>query len=127
MQVTVNRLLKTADNIICTVEVNGVLKYYGLQPVAFTFEGTFQLTKYNSPSHGFPVPLINNVPGHSGVEIHIGNKVVDTKGCLVLANDIVNNEFISNSTAAVHEFYKNFFAAIADKEKCTITFKNLFT
>lgn len=126
MKINVFRLAKTVDDTICSVEVNGILKYYGLQPVAFTFEGTFQLTKYNSPDHGFPVPLINNVPNHQGVEIHIGNKVADTKGCLIIADNIVNEEFIANSATAVHEFYTNFFAAIGIKESCTITFKNLF-
>lgn len=126
MQVLVNRIVRTKDALICTVEVNGRLRYYGMQPAAFTFEGTFRLTKYNSPDHGFPVPLINNVPGHEGVEIHIVNKVADTKGCLGIADNIINEEFISNSAEAVHEFYLAFFAAIANKEKCFITFKNLF-
>lgn len=126
MNVLVNRLVKAGADIICTVEVNGRLKYYGMQPIGFTFEGTFLLTKYLSPVHGFYLPLINNVPGHEGVEIHIVNTASDTKGCLGLANNIISEEFISNSGAAIKEFYANFFEAVAQKEKNTITFKNLF-
>lgn len=126
MKVLVNRLAQTGDDSICAVEVNGRLKYYGMQPKAFTFQGTFVLTKYWSPDHGAFVPLINNVPGHAGVEIHIVNTVKDTLGCLGIADNIVNEEFISNSAAAVHEFYAGFFADVAANVACSITFKNLF-
>ncbi|HEY8657528.1 MAG TPA: DUF5675 family protein [Hanamia sp.] len=126
MNIKVNRLCKTADGLLCAVEVNGRLKYYGLQPAAFQFEGTFPLTKYLSPSHGFDVPLIVGVSGHQGLEIHVGNTVKDTIGCLIIGQNIVSLQFISVSLLAVHEFYTDFFAAIAAGEKCTINFENLF-
>jgi len=126
MKVLVNRLAKTADDLICAVEVNGRLQYYGLQPAAFTFEGTFPLTRYFSPAHGFNVPLINDVPGHEDIEIHIVNTVADTRGCLGIADNIVSLEFIANSAAAVHEFYAAFFAAVDAGEESSITFKNVF-
>lgn len=39
---------------------------------------------YFSPAHKLYVYLLADVPGHSGVEIHIGNKVQDTDGCMLI-------------------------------------------
>lgn len=131
MRVTVNRLVATNDVWICAVEVQKAgdilsrLRYYGMQPLAFNFEGTFTLVKYFSPKHQAFVPLIENVPAHEGLEIHIVNTVADTLGCLGISDNILNEEFITNSAAAVHEFYADFFAACAINEPCSINFKNL--
>lgn len=126
MKVTVNRLLQTKDNTISTIEVNGVLKYYGLEILKHIPAGTYKLTKYFSPEHQFYVPLVNGVPGFLGIELHIANSVSDLRGCLGLGDNIASLEYITNSKIAVTEFYKNFFAAIAAGENCSITYINLY-
>lgn len=39
-----------------------------------------------SPSHGYAVFGLLNVPGHSDIEIHSGNTTEDTKDCTLLGN-----------------------------------------
>lgn len=122
MEYTVNHLLKSPECWIGTFEENDVLKYYCMD-LGEVPPGRYQLTKYRSPAHGFDVPLVNNVPGHSGIEIHIGNYPKDTKGCLLLATNIGGKDFIQHSGSAIHPFYTNFFELIEKGEKCFITYK----
>jgi len=126
MQVTVNRLTQTKDDTISAVEINGRLKYYGLEILKCIPPGTYPLTRYFSPDHNFYVPLVNNVPGFEGIELHIANTVKDVKGCLGLADNIESLEDITNSWVAVTEFYTAFFADCADGIESTITYVDLF-
>ncbi len=47
-------------------------------------EGVYKVTLYNSPDHGCIVPLLNDVPGRSFIEIHWGNYERDSKGCILV-------------------------------------------
>ena len=49
-------------------------------------QGRYKLTLVWSPKHACMVPLVNDVPGFSAIEIHWGNTDVDTEGCLLLGN-----------------------------------------
>lgn len=65
-------------------------------------EGVYTLTKYESPKFGREVFLINNVPGHDAVEMHVGNTVKDTAGCILVGmNFIYSGSGISNSQIAL--------------------------
>lgn len=121
MKCTVNRLLKSDSCWIGTFEIDGVLKYYTLDLLNVVPPGAYPLTKYFSPAHQKDVPLVNNVPGHSGIEIHVGNFPKDIKGCLLLGENM-GKEMVLNSKVAIDDFYPQFFAAIAKGEKCTITY-----
>lgn len=58
----------------------------GLEPVTPIIPvGAYSVSWYFSPKRQKNVYLLDNVPGHSGVEVHIGNQVVDTDGCLLVA------------------------------------------
>ncbi len=46
-------------------------------------EGRYEITMYSSPKNKRRVPLLNAVPNHSYVEIHIGNFPHDTLDCLL--------------------------------------------
>lgn len=48
--------------------------------------GTYLCTRYKSPKHGYDVWLLNGVPNRSMVEIHIGNTVHDTDGCILVGS-----------------------------------------
>ena len=50
-------------------------------------EGEYFCSPYFSPAHQHNCFLINDVPGHSGVEIHWGNDLKDTLGCVLIAQD----------------------------------------
>jgi len=45
-------------------------------------EGIYPITIYDSPHLGKPVPLVNDVPGRSYIEIHWGNFPANYKGCI---------------------------------------------
>jgi len=83
--------------------------------------GRYQVTKYFSPKHHMDVPLVNNVPGYAGVEIHVGNFPQDTDGCLLLGTSTGADEVL-NSKAAIDVFYPQFFAAVAANETVWITY-----
>lgn len=46
--------------------------------------GSYTCVRYRSPKRGYDVFLLNGVPGRSAIEIHIGNSVHDTDGCLLI-------------------------------------------
>ena len=66
-------------------------------PMGFTLEpeftsgklipaGTYRAQIYNSPKFGRKVILLSNVPGFDAIEIHVGNKVSDTNGCILVGS-----------------------------------------
>lgn len=46
--------------------------------------GTYELTLRMSRKHGRLIPHVENVPGFSEIEIHIGNFPHDTEGCTLV-------------------------------------------
>lgn len=68
--------------------------------------GTYSIEKYFSPDHGFEVPLLQNVPGRTNIEIHPSNWSInpDTKkayllGCIAVGTskdpDVVYNSKVA--------------------------------
>lgn len=51
-------------------------------PVAIPAGGPFEITRYFSEKRGFDVPLVNNVPGRSEIEIHPANFAAQLEGCI---------------------------------------------
>ena len=66
----------TLENIIRTKKVPG--------KTAIPY-GTYQVQLYFSPDHKKILPLLLNVEGYAGIEIHGGNTSADTKGCILVA------------------------------------------
>jgi len=56
-----------------------------LEPVVpIIAPGEYECIRYKGKVHSYEVFLIQNVVGHDGVEIHIGNVVYDTIGCILI-------------------------------------------
>lgn len=45
--------------------------------------GTYRVTKFDSPTKGH-VFLLHDVPGHTMIEMHIGNTEKDVRGCIAV-------------------------------------------
>lgn len=68
------------------------------------------------------LPRLIDVPGYSGVLIHIGNTEVDTDGCLLVGqNNVVGK--VTNSTATFKALYDKMLEAVNRKENITITIR----
>jgi hypothetical protein len=51
-----------------------------------TPQGRYQVLPKESPHFGCIMPHIVDVPGYSDILIHVGNKIADTEGCLLVGN-----------------------------------------
>ena len=71
---------------------------------------------------GFKVPRLVDVPGYSGVLIHIGNYPRDTEGCILVAEAVASSgEAINNSKSAFFALYDILKKAQDKGQKITIT------
>lgn len=72
--------------------------------------GTYELTIRYSPKHGRLIPHVENVPGFSEIEIHIGNYPKDTEGC-TLVGQTRNTDFVGGSHGAFDSLFEKLLAA----------------
>ena len=68
------------------------------------------------------LPRLIDVPGYSGVLIHVGNSDKDSSGCILVGQNKVKGQVI-NSTVTFTELYKLMKAAHDAKEDITIEIK----
>jgi hypothetical protein len=63
--------------------------------------GTYAVRLYDSPKHGRDTPELVNVPGFAHIQIHSGNTVADTEGCLLfgLARDVPGERVLRSRPA----------------------------
>lgn len=69
---------------------------------------------------GGKLPRLIDVPGYSGVLIHVGNKPVDTLGCILVGDNKIKGQVI-NSTSTFQELYSIMLKAKVAGEKITVT------
>lgn len=119
MQLTLQRQFAIGDATIGTLCIDGEFQCFTLEDVIREKKiakttaipaGTYQVVLCESPRFsdsyeekglGRIVPLIDGVPGYSGVRIHVGNRASHTDGC-VLVGDWTDRTAakITNSTTA---------------------------
>lgn len=63
---------------------------------------------------------LQNVPEFEDVYIHIGNKAVDTRGCILVGNKVVSEDCITGSTVAYINLYLYVIKAFEKGEKVFI-------
>lgn len=79
------------------LEFDGTL-YETLEPEdAIIPPGTYIVSLTYSPRFRKKLPLVNCVPGHSGVRIHCGNFSRDSQGCILLG--LSRCSFSANSSS----------------------------
>lgn len=65
--------------------------------------GTYKMFKRLSPSRGVFVWELKDVPGRSNIQIHVGNKLEDTEGCILVGLQHSNEDaapFVADSKRA---------------------------
>lgn len=69
---------------------------------------------------GGKLPRLIDVPGYSGVLIHVGNKPADTLGCILVGDNKIKGQVI-NSTSTFQEIYSLMLKAKVAGEEITVT------
>lgn len=46
--------------------------------------GAYTAVRFDSPHIGYQLFQVRDVPGRSGIDIHVGNRLRDTEGCVLL-------------------------------------------
>jgi len=88
-----------ADKILCST----------LENADFIIpEGTYELVLTMSPKFGVVLPLLENVPGRSGIRIHTGTKPEHSKGCILVTpfgkkqiTDFIHQNYMSNEKTLI--------------------------
>jgi hypothetical protein len=62
-------------------------------------EGTYEVKLQFSPVHGRNLYWLQDVPGRGAIEIHVGNTVVDSKGCILLGCSRKGDAVVSSRLA----------------------------
>ena len=62
-------------------------------------EGTYECKAARSPSRGYPVCWLQDVPGRQDVQIHIGNFPKDIRGCILLGRERGVNQVVHSKVA----------------------------
>lgn len=65
------------------------------------------------------LPLVENVPGFSGIRIHPGNSSADTEGCL-LPGRTRTDRTVGESKAAFNSLFEKIKAALDSGDTCTL-------
>ena len=97
----------------------------GTYKLTLRAEGGFHnryLSRYGADWHKGMI-YVNQVPQYSFILWHVGNKNLDTKGCLLLSKT-QKDAFGGASRAAYEEVYPIVRDAILSKEEVTVTYKN---
>lgn len=84
--------------------------------------GRYQITVTYSPHFKRNLPLLNNVPGYSGVRIHPGNTAEDTDGCILVGENNAKGR-VNNSKYWFALVMQQIFLALNKGEKVFITIK----
>lgn len=119
---TIGRLYVNDEYYCSTLEPpvrdyeNGEEKVYGNSAIP---KGEYEIMYRWSPTFRCAMPYLKNVPYFTGVMIHTGNSVKDTKGCILVGLNLLVGK-VCNSKAMFRELNAAMFMAWNKKEKITI-------
>lgn len=82
--------------------------------------GTYRVNVTWSNAFGRRLPLLQDVPGYSGIRIHTGNSADDSAGCLIVGENKKVGKVL-NSRIVFNKLFPLIDAAVNTKEGVTIT------
>ena len=107
MLIEIFRITLTPQSTTGLLAINGANQFTTLEPSRESGmlmpAGVYKCVKTMSPRMGYISPELQDVPGHVGERIHVGNYPQDSSGC-VLIGETRAPDFIGNSQAAFDEF-----------------------
>lgn len=99
--------------------IDGISLFHTLEPALKSGmlmpNGVYQVKKTMSPRMHYVSPELQNVPGHVGERIHIGNAPEDTSGCILLGYS-QSPDWVGDSRRA----FDDLMAAAPDEFELTI-------
>lgn len=95
-------------------------KVYGKTAIP---QGRYRVVITMSQRFKRELPLLLDVPGYSGIRIHIGNTAADTDGC-ILPGDSITNTGVGSSTVAFNALFGKIDAALKSGQEVWITITN---
>jgi hypothetical protein len=98
---------------------DGNAKIYGQTAIP---RGRYQVIITYSNRFKKELPLLQNVPGFTGVRIHSGNGPDDTEGCILVGTGISSNkaDWLLNSRAAFSVLFDRIDSALLRGEEVTL-------
>ena len=129
MQIVIQRETDSGVSVIGSLSVNGSWECYTLEhPSGDPLQipaGDYQVILWNSPKFGRVMPRLVG-PGDAGrdpIEIHFGNTVHNTEGCVIVgATKAVDS--VGNSQAAFAKLFPLIQGAINQGEAVTASVRN---
>ena len=120
MDMDVYRGPKTDKSIPGELLMNGKHAGYTLErPEVAIPTGTFRVTVYDSPHLGRRVPLLEDVPGRTMIEMHWGSFPDNSDGCILVGETRITDE-IMGTRDEFGRIFPLIDAAVAN-EGCWIT------
>jgi len=87
---------------------------------------TGQYMAVRVPSKKFgEVFLLKDVPGRGGIEIHPGNDIEDTEGCIIVASEFGKLRFHARAVLNSMETFNSFMRALDGFDKIIVRIKDL--
>ncbi len=84
MRLILHRHASTEKGTLGWLERDGIYECGTLEPAEPIPAGEYPISLYQSPKFHTQVPLLHDVPGHTWIEIHVGNTIRDTTGCILV-------------------------------------------
>lgn len=112
MNIEIHRLTWTAKSTQGLLAIDGMSKFTTLEPPAGGDgngnelpipEGKYHVVKRYSPKFKRDTPHLLDVPGHTFIEIHMGNAPEDTEGCILVGKTRAD-DWIGSSRQAFEDF-----------------------
>lgn len=83
--------------------------------------GTYKMARRFSPKHGMDVWGLEDVPGRSDIELHIGNFAKDTKGCILLGTGYQDFGKADGDVMGSKDAFTHFMYLMKDVDDTTLT------
>lgn len=121
----VKRSYFTDVSTIGKLSIDGRFFCYTLEDKLATAipQGKYPVEITYSPRFGKDMPLIEDVPGFTGIRIHTGNTADDTEGCLLVGTS-TGTDRLYGSRDAYQMLYNRIDGALRRGEDVTIKFEN---